>query len=148
MKLTQKNGLIGELKAIELFISNGWGVSKPINQTDYDLHIQKEKKCYLIQCKFRTMGARGTVEIKNKRTRNFSKTVTVREYQRYDERIDYFTIYVPCVDKIYVVPYRLFKHKSSLTLRLIKSLNKQRKDVLYANRFHNPKWLYRTGSTH
>ena len=93
------------------------------------------------------MGARGTVEIKNKRTKNFSKTVFVRRYKPYDERINYFTIYVPCVDKVYVVPYRLFKHKSSLTLRLIKSLNRQKKDVLYANRFHNPKWLSHIGST-
>ena len=135
MSPTETLGLIGEMRAIELFLSHGWEVTIPVSRaSEYDLAIHRGKKNFFIQCKYRR-GNRGYVEIRNRRIIGRRQGIVEKPYRR----VDYMTVYIPDIDEVLVIPLR--KMRASMSIRLKSAGNFQKKGVWYAKNFINPRWI-------
>ena len=135
MPKTETLGLIGEFRAIALFLSHGWEVTVPVSRSsEYDIAIHRGKKNFFIQCKYRK-ATRGYVDIRNRRIIGRRNGIVERPYRR----VDYMTVYIPDIDEVLVIPLKTMK--ASMVIRTERPGNFQEKNVWMAKNFINPKWI-------
>ena len=134
---TKVKGNIAESFVIAKCMAHGWTVLEPRGENDpYDIVIDKHdgKGFQKVQVKSSTYyDDKGCLIAMITRVRNNSKGV-IRKYYSRDE-VDYFGVYSPELDKVYLIHFDDKKAKGALQLRVKPAKNNNAKNVMHAEKF-------------
>lgn len=130
MSKTNKKGYIGEAAFIFESTKKGYVVATMPQHCPYDCILDKGDGPKRVQVKYRTL-KNGAVSINKV---NISKS-SKRAYTT--NVVDYFAIYVPDVDKVYLIPAAEVLKNSVSAFRLVPARNNQNKDVKYITEYEN-----------
>lgn len=115
-------GEISELAIAAALAKAGWTILMPYGDNQrYDLVLEDERGFHKVQCKTGRLQRYGTVVVSDLRGGNSHEGSSPRGYL---EDVDFFGIYCPQNDAVYLVPVSDAK-KSSVTLRIEPAKNKQ-----------------------
>ncbi len=120
---TNKKGDIAEYAVMLHAARKGYYAAKMPQDCPYDLVIDRGNGPERVQVKYRTVTKQGSVSI---RIQNGSFT-NRRTYTEKD--LDWFAVYNPDSDTVYLIPSSVCKDAAEITLRLEPAKNKQTKKV-------------------
>lgn len=131
--IQQSKGSLGELKTIEFLLKNDLPVFTEFgNRTRVDLITIVNGKTIKIQCKAKTSKS-GRVSLDDK---TYSTKYT---YSYTTDDVDVFSVYVLDKDVLFFVESSEVCGKQSMTFRIDKSKNNQKKNIRdYKNYLHFP----------
>lgn len=128
--ITKIKGDLGQAMVMADALKRGYKVALPLGEDwRYDLIILKDSKLLRVQCKY-VESTNGVVKVR-------CETHDGRNYYRYkQEDLDYIAVYDKVTDKCYYVNCKyLGKGRGSLSLRIQKTRNGQKKKILNAKDF-------------
>lgn len=120
---TNQIGLISESKILTRFLEKGEIVLKPVGDQRYDLVLDRGGDFMRVQCKTGRIKDNGAIEFG---TSSLDKS--------YIGEIDYFAVYVPEINTVFLVPVNDVGEKKGY-LRLLLPANKQKKHINYAYKY-------------
>lgn len=125
MSETNYKGDIGEAAFIFESTRKGYFVAKMPQNCPYDCVLDRGNGPERIQVKYRTVSEKGIISIhKVNKSKSSQRAYTT-------DAVDYFAVYVPNFEKIYLIPaYEVLKNNVS-TFRLNPTRNNQNKNVKY-----------------
>jgi len=129
MKDTLLTGTLTELKCITKLIELGYNVAVPQKQTRYDFILDIGNKLLKIQVKSCNTTRKPGAIFFYTSSRRQTRTGT-RKHDYSLDNIDYFCTYYN--DNCYLIPISECGHDSK-SLRIVPSINKQRKNISFAN---------------
>jgi hypothetical protein len=129
-------GAISQAKIIAALVEAGKRVLAPcVDVLPYDLVIEEEGKFFRVQCKTGRL-FRGAVVFRPHRLRAAHReTGWVRRVTDYSGDVDFFGVYCPELDRVYLVPISIAGHFQNCTLRVEPSRNNQCKKIRWARDF-------------
>lgn len=129
---TKSKGDLGQAMVVADVLKRGYKVALPLGEDwRYDLIIQRDSELLKVQCKY--------VTAKNNVVKARCETHDGRNYYKYTDRdLDYMAIYDSVSDRCYYIASSYINEgRSSISLRLDKPKNKQKKKILFASNFTN-----------
>lgn len=131
MAITKQKGDIAEAFVTYLLKQNGFNVLIPWGEDNrYDLVTEKNGIFKRIQVKYATPKG-GTIEVRARSCNNYN----IIHYSPKD--IDIIAVYSPKQNKVYFVPLNGIKNRSTSTLRLEPTKNKQKKFIVMASNYES-----------
>jgi hypothetical protein len=135
---------ISQAKVVAALIGTGKLVLLPCHQVArYDLVFEEERKFYRAQVKTGQI-FRGAVCFRPQSLRAAKRETGWRRVAAgYQGEIDYFGVYCPDNDKVYLVPIQDVNTLCSCSLRIEPAQNNQRKRVRWAEDYEvrPPRWI-------
>jgi len=131
---TKHIGNISEAKVLHEFLKRGFSVSIPYgNNSPYDFVIEGENKFFTIQVKTARSHSSNCSCIFNTKSNGIS----------YKGKIDYFVVYYPKIDKVFIIPEHKIKQKADkVVIRFGKSTsNFNSKTMLTAEQYELDNFL-------
>ncbi|MBI3486188.1 hypothetical protein HY025_04605 [Candidatus Daviesbacteria bacterium] len=128
--ITKIKGDLGQAMIMADALRRGYKVAIPLGEDwRYDLIVSKDGKLLKIQCKY-TEAFNGVIKVR-------CETHDGRSYYRYKpEDLDYIAVYDRVTEKCYYInSIYLGSGRASLSLRVIKTKNGQKKKILEAEDF-------------
>ena len=127
----------------DALLQRGYGVLQPlgVNQR-YDLVVDAGDRFLRVQCKTGRL-ENGSVKFRPVSVRSNRREVLVRGYAG---EVDYFGIYCPETDDVYLVPIDEVTHSSMCMLRIEPTRNGQSKGVRWAHEYTLPPMRLRLDS--
>ena len=131
MAITKQKGDIAEAFVTFLLKRNGFNVLIPWGEDNrYDLVSEKNGVFKRIQVKY-VSTRNGGLEVAIRSANNFN----IIHYSPKD--IDIIAAYSPEQNKVYFIPLNSIKNRSQVKLRLMPTINKQKKYITMATKYEN-----------
>ncbi len=127
---TKTKGDLGQVKVMGDLLTKGYKVALPLGEDwRYDLIVDKNNHLLRIQCKY-TEAKNGVIKVR-------CETHDGRNYYKYkQDDLDYLAVYDKVTNNCYYISCSyLEKGRSSLTLRIEKAKNGQKKKIFRAEDF-------------
>lgn len=131
MGLSKYKGNLAEAKVLTFLVKQCCNVALPWSEDSrYDLIAEKNARFIRIQVKY-VSPRNGCLYIPLRSSNNWS----VIKYKKED--VDLIAAYNPENDKIYFVPLSDFRNTATINLRIKRTKNNQKSNVVLAKRFEN-----------
>jgi PD-(D/E)XK endonuclease len=129
---TTEKGNIGEAFVIQEALKKGYQISIPFSHNSrYDLVLEKNDALLKVQVKY-IKNIKGVLRVPLR----CSKAYKPRTYEKND--FDILIVYSPDLNKTFCIDYEVLKDNTTyLVLRLEKSKNGQKKNILWAKDFED-----------
>lgn len=129
---TKRKGEVGEAAVLARLVKLGFAVLQPFGDNQpYDLVIEKDGEFFRLQCKSGKL-KNGVISFKTVST--LPRLNGTYDYKSYDGKIDFFAVYCPDNEEIYLVPVDDVGKVVSY-LRVEKTKNSQTKGVRLAEKY-------------
>jgi hypothetical protein len=124
MSISNQKGDIGEAAFLLAATKKGYWTGKMPQDCPYDFVLdKKDGSIHRVQVKYRSIGKTGTITLKL--TQNtFTNRVSYTK-----NNIDFFAVYVPDLDNVYLVPITDLDGKTEVHIRCVQSKNNQNDKV-------------------
>lgn len=129
MSETNNKGDIGEAAFILESTKKGYFVAKMPQNCPYDCVLDRGSGPERVQVKYRTLSKNGTISIhKVNMSRSSKRAYSVNV-------VDYFAVYIPNVDKVYLISAAEVLKNNMSVFRLNSTRNNQIKNVKYITEY-------------
>lgn len=120
MSISNQKGDIGEAAFVLDATKKGYWTGKMPQGCPYDYVLdKKDGVIYRVQVKYRAIGKSGTISLK------LTQNTFTNRVSYTSNNVDFFAVYVPELDKVYLVPITDLEGKTEVHIRCIPSKNKQ-----------------------
>jgi hypothetical protein len=124
MSISNQKGDIGEAAFVLAATKKGYWTGKMPQGCPYDFVLdKKDGSVSKVQVKYRTIGNTGTISLKLTQ-RTFTNRVSYTK-----DNIDFFAVYIPDLDNVYLVPISDLEGKTEVHIRCVPSKNNQTNKV-------------------